>query len=229
MSRKVKMHSGCMGQELVAKRLAEPPAPPCRCKKMVDYAYANELVKRNEASWVITSVKAVEAEVDCSLCSKKTEVEKKTLIVCGECGGTGKVKEPREIKSYNDDIVLLSSVSVDPKNKKYRWNTRAKTPRVPTIEKKHIIRAYIDNLKYAAQRIEEYRTMIQEELGEFGAELKAINSETQKTEIVKPGNPEPTDRRIAYPPGSITFSDGTTNKSWWWELEGRGVDYGRAM
>lgn len=223
------MHSGCMGQELVAKRLAEPPAPSCKCKKLVDYTYANELVKRNEASWVITAVKTIDYEADCSVCSKKTEVEKKTLVVCGECGGTGKVKESREIPSYNNDIVLLSSTSVDPKNKKYRWNTRAKTPRVATIERKHIERAYIDQREYAVQRIEEYRTMIQEELGEFGAQLSAIDPTTQKVEIVKEGNPEPQNRRIGHPPGTITFKDGTKNKSWWWELDGRDVDYGRTM
>lgn len=225
--RKVKMHSGCMGQELVAKRLAEPPAPPCKCKKMVDYIYANELVKRGEASWAVTGVKAVDVEVDCPTCAKKTEAEKKTLVVCGDCKGKGKITASREILGYNNDIVLLSSVSVDPKNKKYRWNTRSKTPRVATIEAKHIDRAYVDKLAYAVQRIEEYRTMIQEDLGAFGAQLLEIDPATRKINVVKPGNPEPANKRVAHPPGTITFKDGSTNKSWWWEEQGRDVDYGR--
>ena len=244
--RKVKMHSGCKGQEDAALRpTLYAPAQKCRCKQRIDYDKANELVKRGEASWVVTGVKSVEVEVDCSVCTKKTEAEKKTLVVCGECKGKGKVAATREILSYNNDIVLLSSTAVDPENKKYRWNTRAKTPRVPTIESKHILRAYVDNLAYASQRIEEYRTMIQEELAEFGAQLRDTKTgkvvqlaiptpesrwredHKNNTRTVGAGNPEPANKRVAHPPGSITFKDGTTNKTWWWEHDGRDVDYGR--
>lgn len=273
MPRKVKMHSGCKGQEEAAMRPSlYAPAPPCRCKQLVDYDEANKLVKRGEASWVVTGIKAVvKVEVDCPLCANKTEAEKKTLVVCGDCKGTGKVTESREILSYNNDIVLLSSIAVDPKNKRHRWNTRNKTPRVPTIEAKHIDRAFVVLAKnpdefrevkrkqpkrtlpprdsgitvrdmefayhsgipfednYAAQRIEEYGQMSQEVLAGLGAELKTIDPATWKIEIVKEGKLEPANTRIAHPPGSITFKDGTTNKSWWWEEDGRDVDYGRAM
>jgi len=220
--KKVKMHSGCKGQEDVAIGVIEPPAPFCRCKKLIDYTRANELVKTGQASWVIVSKKPVDVEVECPFCESMTDTEKKT---CAECGGKGKITERKEIPSYNNDIVLLSSVSADPKNKKYRWNTRMKTPRVATIEAKHINRAYIDKLLYAEQRIEEYRTMIQEELGSFGAELR--NSKTG--EIVKEGTPEPEDKVTVYPPGSITFKDGSKNRLRWSVEQGRRYDYGRAI
>ena len=267
------MHSGCKGQEEAAQRPSlYAPAPPCRCKKMIDYAQANELVKRGEASWVVTGVKAVvDVEVDCPLCANKTETEKKTLVLCGDCKGTGKITESREILSYNDDIVLLSSIAVDPKNKRHRWNTRNKTPRVPTIEAKHINRAFVDLAKppekfreakrkqpkrtlpsreagitsrdielayhsgipfednYAAQRIEEYGDMNQEVFAALRAELKTIDPVTWEIKILKSGQPEPPNTQTAYPPGTITFKDGTKNKNWWWKLEGRDIDYGRAI
>lgn len=223
------MHSGCKGQEDVAIGVLTPPAPPCRCKKQIDFSKANELVKTGQASWVIVSKTPIDVEVTCSFCASMTDVEKKT---CSQCRGKGKVTESREIPKYNEDIVLLSSVSVDPKNKKYRWNTRAKTPRVPTIEEKHITRAYVKGLDYAAQRIEEYRRMIQESLARFGPQNRCVLGAQLKNwegKIVEPGLPEPQNVRVSYPPGSITFKDGTKNKSWWWKIEGRGNDYGRTV
>ena len=224
--RKVRMHQGCIGQEMVATGESAPPAPKCRCKKMVDWSYANELIKTNQAKWVVIKRTPVEVVEDCSLCEAMTDAEKKS---CALCEGSGKVKGLIDMgplaETYNDDIVLMSQMSVDVKNKKYRRNTRAKTPRVATIEKKHIIRAFVDDLKYAVERIKEYEAMIQEELGEFGAELR----DSKTGEIVKQGNPEPKEEVISYPPGSLLFKDGTTNKSWYWKIEGRRHDYGRAI
>jgi hypothetical protein len=267
--KKVKMHSGCIGQEKVAIGELQPPAPFCRCKQLIDYKKANELVKRGEASWVVTKRQSVEVELECSMCLSMTDVEKKT---CGQCNGTGKIKAIREIPSYNEDIVLLSSKAVDPSNKRYRWNMGAKTPRVPTIESKHIQRAFITLAKppqqfrdfvedvrrnqkstrlgklikgieqrnigyenildayvfednYAAKRIEEYGDMNQEELGSFGAELR--DAKTGK--IIKPGKLEPADEATYFPPGSITFRDGSKNKLGYWKIEGRRFDYGRAL
>lgn len=226
MQRKVKVHQGCIGQEMVATGESAPPAPKCRCKKLVDYTYANELIKTNQAKWVVVKRTPVEVVEDCSFCEVMTDVEKKS---CALCAGSGKVKGLREIETYNNDIVLMSQMSVDVKNKKYRRNTRAKTPRVATIEKKHIIRAFVDDLKYAVERIKEYEAMIQEELVEFGAELREGMKDGKKGKTVVPGHPEPQSKVNSYPPGSITFSDGSKNKSWYWEIEGRRHDYGRAI
>jgi hypothetical protein len=228
--KKVKMHQGCLGQEMVATGESAPPAPKCRCKKMVEYAYANELIKTNQAKWVVVKRTPVEVIEDCSFCEAMTDVEKKN---CALCAGSGKVNGLREIETYNNDIVLMSQMSVDVKNKKYRRNTRAKTPRVATIEKKHIIRAFVDDLKYAVERIKEYEVMIQESLAWFGPLnrcLMGARLRTEKTgEVLTPGLSEPKDEVKSYPPGSITFSDGTKNKSWYWKVEGRRFDYGRTI
>lgn len=151
------MHSGCIGQELVAIQKMEPPAPKCFCKKQIEYAEANDLVKRGAAKWVVTKRTRGTIEVDCSFCKTWSDVEKKS---CAQCKGTGKVMEAKVWEDFNNDIVLMSSTPIDEHEKKYRMNTRAKTPRVATIEKKHIFRAIVDNLKYAAERIEEYGMMI---------------------------------------------------------------------
>ena len=224
------MHQGCIGQEMVATGESAPPAPKCRCKKMVDWSYANELIKTNQAKWVVIKRTPVEVIEDCSLCEAMTDAEKKS---CALCSGSGKVKGLIDMgplaETYNDDIVLMSQISVDVKNKKYRRNTRAKTPRVATIEKKHIIRAFVDDLKYAVERIKEYEAMIQEDLVEFGAELREGMKDGKKGKTVVPGHPEPKNEVISYPPGSITFSDGSKNKSWYWTVEGRRFDYGRNL
>jgi len=228
--RKVRMHQGCIGQENVAMGFDAPPAAKCRCKKLVDYAYANELIKTNQAKWVVVERKPVEVIGDCSFCAAMTDVEKKT---CASCAGSGKVKVLIDsgplAEKYNHDIVLMSQMSKDEKNKKYRRNTRAKTPRVATIEMKHITRAFVDELKYAVERIKEYEAMIQEDLVEFGAALREGIKDGKKGKTVVQGHPEPRDEVKSYPPGAITFSDGSTNKSWYWKVEGRRHDYGRAL
>jgi hypothetical protein len=153
--KKVKMHSGCIGQELVAIQKAEPPAPRCQCKKLIEYSEANDLVKQGAAKWVVTKRTRGTIEVDCTFCSTWSDTEKKT---CAACQGKGRVMEAKVWEDFNNDIVLMSSTPTD--KGKYRMNTRAKTPRVATIEPKHIYRAVVDGLKYAAERIEEYGLMI---------------------------------------------------------------------
>ena len=210
---KVKVHSGCIGQANVALRRAEPPAPKCRCKKLMDFHAADLLVKQGTAKWVVTKRTRGSIETACSMCESMSPVERKT---CGKCKGTGKVVENRIWEDYNNDIVLIA----DDKE-----GFKQMTPRVATIEKSHIEGAYVYDTPYVLDRIKEYASMIQEALQEFGAELK----DGQTGEVVVPGRPEPVDERKSYPPGSITFSDGTKNKTWWHTAEGRRFDYGRAL
>jgi hypothetical protein len=219
---KVKMHQGCYDQERVAKGELEPPAPKCQCKKLIDYAKANELVRHGDAMWVVTKRTRVDVEVDCTMCSVMSDTEKKT---CAGCKGTGKIQERRAIDSYNNDIVLTSQRASDPRDRSEKYYTQPQTPRVPTIEEEHIVFAYVEEWKDALQRIKEYASMIQWALQEYGAEVR----DEESGEILMEGRPEPKDKRIAHPPGSITFKDGSTNKSWWWEVEGRKNDYGRSI
>jgi len=142
-----------------------------------------------------------------------TDVEKKT---CAKCKGSGKVVENKIWEDFNNDIVLLG----DDKE-----GFKEVTPRVATIEMNHIEGAYVYDIPYVLDRIKEYASMIQEQLAEFGAELK----DGQTGDVVEPGRPEPKNERKSYPPGSITFSDGSKNKTWWHTAEGRNYDYGRAL
>lgn len=211
--KQVKVHSGCIGQSKVARRFAEPPAPKCRCKKLTDFHEADTLVKQGMAAWVVTKRTRGAVELNCPLCAHMTDIEKKT---CGRCKGTGLVVENKIWEDFNNDIVLLG----DDKE-----GFKEVTPRVATIEEEHIEGAYIYDVPYVLDRIKEYASMIQEQLADFGAELK----DGQTGEVVVPGRPEPKNERRSYPPGSITFSDGSKNKTWWHTAEGRDFDYGRAL
>lgn len=188
---------------MVAQGLEEPPAKKCNCRKFIPYREADKLVKSGAAAWIVVKRERGSQEVTCNLCKGDKEVRG-----CANCGGVGKIWEGAVWDTYNYDIVLVSEASADVKEKKYRPALAMKTPRVATIEAKHIIRAYVDGgaqAKEAAARIEEYGHMIQMNLQELGAELKDIA--TGKTVI--PGKPEPKN---------------DSDKG-----EGRDYDYGRAI
>lgn len=141
----------CIGQELIAIGFTNPPAKNCRCREFINHEEAQALVNQNAACWVIVERIRGLREETCGLCHGDPTVKK-----CAMCGGKGTVLNDvaEDIKSY--DIVLISSKPKDTKEKKYRYALALKTPRVPTIEYKHIIRAYVDGVKAAQMRIEEY-------------------------------------------------------------------------
>jgi hypothetical protein len=85
------------------------------------------------------------------MCLGDPEIKK-----CAGCSGTGKKTVYQAVEEYGNDIVYGSAKPADKKEKKYKPTLAAKTPRVATVEAKHIYRAYVDNLKYAKDRIEEY-------------------------------------------------------------------------
>lgn len=193
----------CQGQEMVAQRLAEPPAKKCSCRKLISREEANELVKNGAAKWCVTKRERGTHEAICSLCKGSKEVKN-----CAKCRGTGKTLEAAVWDTYNHDIVLVSRESVDEKEKKYRPAIAQKTPRVATIEEEHIVRAYVDGgpeAKDAAERIEDYGYMSQIVLQEQGAAL--VHKPTGF--VLVEGKPEPKDDR----------SKG----------EGRAYDYGRKI
>jgi hypothetical protein len=141
----------CIGQELIAIGFTNPPAKTCRCREFISNEEAQALVNQNAASWIIVErIKGLREET-CGLCHGDETVKN-----CAMCRGKGVVLNEIEenIKSY--DIVLVSSKPKDAKEKKYRYALALKTPRVPTIESKHIIRAYVLGVKGAQMRIEEY-------------------------------------------------------------------------
>ena len=147
----------CISQEMVAQGLEEPPAKKCSCRKFIPYRKADEMVKKGEARWTVTARKRGTQENVCPLCSGSEDVKN-----CAQCNGTGKVLAAAVWDTYKLDIVLVSQASVDKKEKKYRPALALKTPRVATIEWQHIRRAYVDGVKEAAERIEEYGRMNKE-------------------------------------------------------------------
>lgn len=189
----------------------EPRRKTCRCRKVVDWKTANEMVKLGEAMWFVVARERGVQTVTCPLCGP-TDISK----TCEVCHGGGTAEAPAVWDTYTDDIVLI--------NHRTKTN-KVSTPRVATIESEHIERAYVEGVKEAAERIDEYGQLIQWTLQELGAQM--LDSKTK--EIVIEGKPEPQNSRKSFPPGTITFSDGSKNKSWYWEVDGPDFDYGRAL
>jgi hypothetical protein len=151
---KSKIHH-CVQQELVVQGLKEPPARTCRCKEMTDLAQATKMVSAGEAAWVVTKRTRGVTTVPCELCDGDKDIKN-----CASCHGTGTEEKAAVWDTYNNEIVCVSRPSVDPNEKKRRSGVALKTPRVATIEFKHIVRAYLDEVKEARERIEEYGRLI---------------------------------------------------------------------
>jgi hypothetical protein len=147
----------CIGQEMIAlgKEGNEPPAPKCRCRKFISLSEATKMVKRNEARWVVLKREYELVDEVCPMCLGDKEVKN-----CAQCNGTGKRTVYQAIETYGNDIVYSSEKPKDKKEKKYRPTLAMKTPRVATIESEHIALAYVENVKEAQERIEEYGRLI---------------------------------------------------------------------
>jgi len=169
-----KVHS-CVSQEMVAQGLEEPPAKKCNCRKRISYKKADVMVKNGEARWCVTKRERGTRSITCSLCGGDPEVKN-----CAQCEGRGAVIVPAVWDTYNFNIVLVSQASADLKEKKYRPALAMKTPRVATIESEHIERAYVEGVKAAADRIEEYGYLILEARAFIGPnKLPAIGVEPE--------------------------------------------------
>ena len=194
---------------MVAMGKLEPRRKTCRCRKIVDWKTANEMVKLGEAMWFVVARERGVQTVTCPLCGPVDPSKS-----CEVCHGGGTAEVPAVWDTYTDDIVLI--------NHRTKTN-KVSTPRVATIESEHIERAYVMDNPEAQARIEEYGQLIQWTLQELGAEMR----DTKTKEVILEGKPEPYNLRMSYPPGTLTFSDGSKNKSWYWTVEGRDLDYGR--
>jgi len=131
MSQLSKVHT-CHFQEMVASGKAEPKnKKKCKCKRVVSFEQAQLMVKWGEAKWVVVERNRVEVEKECRLC-----LNGDTKSTCDVCKGAGKMKVILQNDRYNFDIVL---------GKHQGKSNRISTPRTPTIESKHILRAYVSN------------------------------------------------------------------------------------
>src|SRR6266436_9097952 len=76
----------CVSQEMVSQALEEPPAKKCTCRKFISYKKADEMVKKGEARWCVTSRERGTRDEVCSLCGGDKEVKN-----CAKCAGKGTV------------------------------------------------------------------------------------------------------------------------------------------
>jgi len=148
----------CVGQINVAEERSEPPAPKCKCRKFITLDQATQMVKNREASWVVTKRTRGYAEVTCTMCGGD-----KAVTTCAKCGGKGYTIDNVVWNEYNNDVVLVSAMPEDSKERKRSSVLKKMTPRVATIEQGHIERAYVYGNKDAEARIDEYGMLILKE------------------------------------------------------------------
>jgi hypothetical protein len=135
-----KVHT-CPSQIKIAEGMAEPPARKCRCRKYINTDEARRMCENGEASWVVIRRTQKEVELPCHSCKGDPEVKN-----CANCRGSGREAKLIRIPSYGDDIVLVSRLPEDKKEKKRSSTLAMKTPRVATIEKMHILKAYVTDV-----------------------------------------------------------------------------------
>lgn len=128
---KSKVHH-CVGQIEIIKNNTQPPAPKCRCRKLVTITEATKMVKNGDASWVVLKRTRTTREEICKFC-KALDPDYK---LCDKCQRTGKEVVPFDEEEYSNDVVLAT---------KDKLKVVAKTPRSPTIEEEHILRAYVSD------------------------------------------------------------------------------------
>ncbi len=190
----VRQHS-CIGRELVAQGIEDPPAAKCRCRQSISKEKAKKKVDDGEARFVVLKRDYEQVEVPCPLCQADPEFKN-----CPNCNGTGRGKVDNVKEQLGDDIVLVSRAAKDKRERKYRPALAMKTPRVATIESEHLelafsgsvetkvvdgkkIRVWANlqaNAKAAQDRIEEYGRLILEARAYIGPDkIPAIKPEPE--------------------------------------------------
>jgi hypothetical protein len=134
------------------QHLNEARPKRCRCRKRIKLVDATIMVEKGFAQWLITSQIVLTGKEVCHLC-----LNEKIKKNCQHCAGTGEVEKSYPVNTYSSDIVLVTTGSTDDDGKTtYKPVLAPKTPRVATIEKAHIERAYVQNNKEEIERIEAY-------------------------------------------------------------------------
>lgn len=215
------------------QHLGQQKPENCLCRKEITYAEAEGLVGRGQADWLVLSRTPVPVDqigtfnvergrynpplssLDredfmsaCPVCARKNDAQKKN---CPNCHGRG----------YRDPVIyweelsrwqlpepggqLVMTSQADEKGR-FGLALHKKTPRVATVESKHIVRAILDGRWEALARIEDYHRVNMLEL--YGKPVKApLNEKTIEFTL------EPEDV-----PGDRTH-----------DAQGRKYDWGRAV
>jgi hypothetical protein len=203
-TRKVLKHT-CFQQQ-------DPLRPKrCRCRKYVTTTEAARLVKDGGAQYVVAYEREIAVEEVCNVCGN----DEKLRRTCLECNHTGKHMVEKKIPIYGDDIII----TVGSRGRKLVNLTAKKTPRSPTIERGHIIRANNDPddpvSQAARERIEMWGRDTAFWLHSLGAAVRIVVNdklhpgELRRGAVILQGHPEPED----------DAKKGT----------GRRYDYGRAV
>jgi hypothetical protein len=145
------------------QHLNEKMPQHCRCRKRVKIADATQMVEKGFAQWIITSQVILTGKEICHMC-----LDDKTKKNCQHCKGTGEVEKSYPVNTYGNDVVLVATGTEHDGRMVYRSVLAKQTPRVATIEKAHIERAYVQNNKEEQERIEAYGLMTLETRIEMG-------------------------------------------------------------
>jgi hypothetical protein len=128
----------------------------CGCKKLIDLSAAREEVQEGRAQWVIVKVNDIIIPKICSMCGNDDLLKKS----CLKCFHLGTELETVSIPIFGTDIVLSSEVEIREekgiKKEISRTAIAKRTPRVATIEKAHMERAYVSGDKEEQERIAAY-------------------------------------------------------------------------
>jgi hypothetical protein len=147
-----------------SQNLGETKPRRCRCRKRLSLAEATKQVERGFAQWLILSRTFTTVKEICIVCAN--EKFKKS---CQNCHGTGEVEKSYPHDILGTDIVLVTTGALNDDGIPVYRSVKAKqTPRVATIEKSHIEKAYLEGNKEETERIEIYGLMILEARIEMG-------------------------------------------------------------
>ncbi len=144
--------------------LGENKPKRCNCRKRISLAEATQRVEQGFAAWLVLSEHTAISKEICPIC-QAGDIKKS----CQHCKTTGEVERAHPVRVLGTDIVEVTAGSLDEDNQLVYRSVKAKqTPRVATIEKAHICRAYIDKDKSEQERIEAYGLMTLEARIEMG-------------------------------------------------------------
>ena len=157
------------------QHLNENKPKRCRCREKVSLSEATRQVEKGFAQWVILSQTLTVVKEICPICVNETLKKG-----CQNCRGTGEVERSHPYNVLGTDIVLVTAGSQDSDGRVvYKPVKALKTPRVATIEKSHIERAFVDGNKEEQERIEAYGLMTLEARIEMG--IKSEPADDPKT------------------------------------------------
>lgn len=135
------------------QHLGEQKPDTCRCRKLITTHEATKMVREGRAQWVVLSRRPVVVEETCPVC----DADESKRRSCQNCKGLGTSSKTYYQEEYSEDVVMAVMGSKDEDgNEVFRSVMAKQTPRVATIEKTHIERAYIEKIKEDQQRIEAY-------------------------------------------------------------------------